>query len=152
MWNSSRLSKTLIFKQVNQCYRTCVTEHPLIHPLSSFDLDLHLFNGLLWEQFSVWGSTPTVKGDIRLDGHDCSFTNLHVLSWSLKIAHTSRKLQEHINKAANWPIISQVLHLILSTIHVWLLIVRSFQFSYASVQFWRSKSLWLIIHDPLLSF
>jgi len=29
----------------------------LIHSLSSLDLDLHLFNGLLWEQFSVWGST-----------------------------------------------------------------------------------------------
>lgn len=62
-------------------------------------------------------------------------TKLHVLSYSLKIAHISRKLLECINKAATWPITSQVLHLTLFIIHVCLLIFHFFQFPYASVRF-----------------
>jgi len=77
----------------------------------------------------------SVKGGTRLGGLDCSFTSLHVLSYSLKIAHTFRKLLEHTNKAANQPIVSEVLHLTLFKIHVCLLVFHSFQLPYASVQF-----------------
>lgn len=48
----------------------------------------------------------SLKGDVILDGLGYCFTNLHVLSFSLKIALISPQLMEYTNKAAKWPIIS----------------------------------------------